>query len=122
MKELVIILAGRANVLMERIREEFKIEDFEYFLSGVCNSLMGGYDEEWEGFVEDSRYCIEILTILHTRYRDLIIDYLNRSTLSGHDGFEVSIQDVPEERINVLLVKSFPVSVGDDFIDFSGLT
>lgn len=121
MKNLALILAGRADYLVTRIRGDLEIEDWEYFLQGICGSLMDVYDEEWEGFVEDSGDCIELMTILHTRYRETINRFLRERKMLGHDGFDVSFQDVPSSRINLLLVSSFPIhaiehtSALDDF-------
>ncbi len=109
MRDHGIVLAGRANYLLERILDTHSIEDYDYFISGMCDSLMGGYDEEWEGFVEDSQDCLNLMAILHLRYRPLVMSYLDRTITAGAGdcGFEVSIIPMPSEGVNLLMVKCF---------------
>ena len=109
MRDLAIILAGRANYLLDRILDSHTTEDYDYFIHGLCESLMGAYDEEWEGYLEDNNDCLSLMTILHALYRPRIMAYLDRMVQMGNDGFEVSIIPLASEGVNLLMVKSFTV-------------
>lgn len=119
MKILVVTITGNSHHLLNRIEQTDKIEDYEYFKSGLCSSLADVYDEEWEGFVEDNREMLDIMTHLHVYYKPILKDYMDSLIeRMGPDtplGFDVSINPLPSEGVHLLTVK--PYKLFDESFD-----
>lgn len=111
MKVLIITITGRANILLDRVWRRNKVEDVEYFLSGLCDSVYGKYDEEWDAYLEDNMDMLNITSDMHIYYRPIVDQFIER-TVNDHGShetvaFDISINPVPSEGVNLLTVKPY---------------
>lgn len=111
MKILVVTISGRASYLLDRLESGESIEDYEFFKSGLCTSISGGYDEVWDGFIEDHSDMIEVVSDLHIKYRPIVNEYVDRISTNTDEretvAFDVSINPLPSEGVHLLTVRPY---------------
>ncbi len=116
MKVLVVTISGKTSYLLDRIETGEKIEDYEFFKSGLCTSISGGYDEVWDGFIEDHSDMIDVVSDMHIKYKPIIDEYIDRVTMSAAEretiAFDISINPLPSEGVHLLTVKPYTLFDG----------
>ena len=116
MDTLILIIGGYTQVLVEQILDDYPVEDWDYFISGL-NEYFGDAEhpmDEWGKFIHDNyllgrllrniqkKFGYSLRKFIDRRILELVSDGYNRSQII----FDISILPDPLTDLYLLSVKS----------------